>query len=272
MAKDKPKEIEVHGTPVKVKGYRDDGIFLNPQVSFSDYVKALLYNPDGSINQERIREHNESLEKSICSRKWCEQLLNDAEGWLNISEEQIEKCKAEHDIDDPLAIKDLAAHLKNDLELLEKSWKKKDYKHALWWAFKVGLTFKTMQVLMKGVHNARGRKVLDAAKDGHEATHGTQAAKEKRWEGYYEAFTEIQTRKPGLSKSRCYEIVAENSDPKCCAKTVQRAVKQIVESKVFDFGRVPRSGKIPVDIPRHGLGIARENKITVHATHPGMLS
>lgn len=69
---------------------------------------------------------------------------------------------------------------------------------------------------------ARGRKVLESARAGHEMVHGTQEQKEARWADYQKDYDELHTRNPNLSHTAVCKKVADKHG--CCSKTVSNRV------------------------------------------------
>ena len=69
-------------------------------------------------------------------------------------------------------------------------------------------------------HHARGKKILDAAKQGHVATHGTQQEKNQRWKNMQTEIDKLYSKKPHLSYANLCKNVADklNVSP----KTIQR--------------------------------------------------
>lgn len=66
----------------------------------------------------------------------------------------------------------------------------------------------------------RGRKVHQAAKDGHAATHGTDAEKQARWAGYRATYAQIKARNPYLlHEDICRQTAAKHA---VCLRTIKR--------------------------------------------------
>jgi len=98
------------------------------------------------------------------------------------------------------------------------------WKDAVFHAIRLGENNEALSVrLCAEQHAARGRRVLEAAREGHAETHGTQAQKTARWREYVAAFHEKW--KPGEKKKPAYVKAGKKCrvNPETIARAVRRA-------------------------------------------------
>ena len=72
----------------------------------------------------------------------------------------------------------------------------------------------------RSAHQSRGKKVLNSAKKGHVATHGTEQEKKERWAKMQTEINKLHNKKPHLTYTSLLESAAKkfNVNP----KTIQR--------------------------------------------------
>ncbi len=76
-------------------------------------------------------------------------------------------------------------------------------------------------------HQARGKKILKAAQQGHTATHGTQQEKNQRWKNMQTEIDKLHLTKTHLSYNSLCKIVADKLA--VSTKTIQRRTTNPLE-------------------------------------------
>ena len=72
----------------------------------------------------------------------------------------------------------------------------------------------------RSAHQSRGKKVLNSAKEGHVAIHGTEQEKKERWAKMQTEINKLHNKKPHLTYTSLIEITAKKFSVK--PKTIQR--------------------------------------------------
>ncbi|MCH2391816.1 MAG: hypothetical protein MK238_04705 [Nitrospinales bacterium] len=72
----------------------------------------------------------------------------------------------------------------------------------------------------RSAHQSRGKKVLNSAKKGHVATHGTEQEKKERWAKMQTEINKLHNKKPHLTYTSLLEIAAKKFN--VTPKTIQR--------------------------------------------------
>jgi len=82
----------------------------------------------------------------------------------------------------------------------------------------------------RSAHQSRGKKVLNSAKEGHVATHGTKQEKKKRWGEYQIEVNALHVKKPNLNyASLCMNIANKFG---VSEKTIQRRTTNPLKSRL----------------------------------------
>ncbi|OHB73018.1 MAG: hypothetical protein A2Z25_09850 [Planctomycetes bacterium RBG_16_55_9] len=83
-----------------------------------------------------------------------------------------------------------------------------EFGEVVWSDEKEGMSLQVLNVGMIAAHTRRGKKVQDAAKEGHAAVHGTSEEKQKRYRRYQQAIDMYMKQNPAVSYERACSRVA----------------------------------------------------------------
>jgi len=186
------------------KQKHDDGIAIRSQLTFPagellEKIKIGEFDPNSCTNNIESMSWIQEIHKFA---KQCRGILIKAEE-ADLKELRDKETLYRRDLGDDIQ------HLEGMLENLETCIQENNIEGVAYFSYKLGIRYQRLRTRLESPHLRRGQKVLQSAREGHTATHGTRQEKQAKWKMYKKAYEEHKRKNPHLSNSRCIFFVAQ---------------------------------------------------------------